>query len=90
MNATRAASLVLAIGAVTLVILDRRALDNGLPWVVRTGLALLTVGTIGAVTHGLAIAAQSKLLQFVAAPRVAWPAIIAGAFCLVVVENLVS
>ena len=89
MNAARVISLALALVATALLIADRRALDDGLPWTVRAGLALVTAGIIGATTHGLAIAAESRLLRFVAEPRTAWPAIILG-LGLVFVEGLVS
>lgn len=89
MNAARAVSLALAAVAIGLLIVDRRALDDGLPWTVRAGLALATTGIIGAGAHGAAVQAQSRLLRFVAAPRVAWPAIILG-LGLIFVEHLLS
>ncbi len=82
MPPARIGSLALAALAAVVLLLDGRALLDGLDWATRGGLALLLTGAVGALVHGLAAPNENRLLRFVARPAYAWPAVSAGAALL--------
>ncbi len=80
----RVGSLALAALALVVLLLDGRALLDGLDWFTRGGLALLLSGGVGALVHGVNGPRESRLLRFVASPAFAWPAVLSGAALLYV------
>lgn len=80
----RLVSLGLAAAAVVALLLDGRALLDGLDWFTRGGLALLLTGGVGAVVHGVDAPRTSGLLRFAASPGFAWTAVLSGAALLYV------
>ena len=84
MTPPRVASLALAALAVVVLLLDGRALLDGLDWFTRGGLALLLTGAVGALVHGVGAPNENRLLRFVARPVYAWPAVLSGAALLYV------
>lgn len=74
----RALALAGGVLAFLALAMDRRHLQDDLPWAERGGLALLLVGALAALAFAFDAPRASRSLRFVARPRVFWPALLGG------------
>lgn len=78
MTPARLVSLAAVLVAAILIYRNPGWTVEGVDWFTRIGLAATLAGLLGALVHGIGFEAQSRPLQVVASPRVAWPAMLAG------------
>lgn len=78
MTPARILSLAAVLAIAILMYRNPEWTRDGAGWITRIGLAATLAGLLGALVHGIGFEAQSRLLQVVASPRVAWLAMLAG------------
>jgi len=80
----RLISLLLAVAAGLALTLRPDILADAAPIPVRIALALLLVGLAGSLGHALGLRPGRRHLSWLIDPRVAWPLLLLGLLCLLV------
>ncbi len=87
MTPDRLVSIVFALLSAVLVLANPDWTDEAADWTTRGGLALALAGILAGAAHGAGFQAQTRPLQVVASPRVAWPAMLAGLALMLAAER---
>jgi len=87
MKPDRLVSIALALLSTVLILANPGWTDEAADWTTRGGLALALTGILAGGAHGAGVQAQSRPLQVVASPRIAWPAMLAGLALMVLAER---
>ncbi len=87
MTPARIVSIAAAAGTGALILRHPEWTLDGAGWLTRFGLAAALAGLLGAFVHGIGFAAESRPLQVVASPHVAWPCMLAGLAVMVAAQR---